>query len=176
MRRHDIDARHRRSAETMVLSALTTPIEAGDVTIPALADCAHHQPEVEFLYPIPPPPETRDARSPGFVKGFIDLLFEHDGRVYLLDWKSDLLADDGPEAIAAHVRAHYALQASLYARALVKMLEASDPATAEARFGGVIYLFLRPVARGAHGVHFARPDATALAADEAALATREYDR
>ena len=39
----------------------------------------------------------------GYIKGFVDLVVEHDGRVYFADWKSDVLPSYAAEMIAKHV-------------------------------------------------------------------------
>ena len=44
----------------------------------------------------------------GFVQGVVDLVFEHDGRTYFVDWKSDRLPAWDEAAIRAHVVEHYA--------------------------------------------------------------------
>ena len=102
------------------------------------------------------------------VRGAIDLVFEHAGRVYWLDWKSDALPDFSPEAVAAHVEAEYALQAELYSLALSKMLGIASAAEHEARFGGLVYFFLRGGA-----AHVARPAWDELVRQERALGDRE---
>ncbi len=88
------------------------------------------------------------ARLEGLVHGYIDLVYEHQGRYYLADYKSNRLDDYGPAAIdAAMAGHHYPLQALLYALALHRHLGATlagyDPAR---HFGGVHYLFLRGLA------------------------------
>ena len=60
-------------------------------------------------------PRLSFAPLHGFIKGFIDLVFCHEGRYYLLDWKSNHLGhspdDYRPEAIAQAMRHHgYHLQ------------------------------------------------------------------
>ena len=112
----------------------------------------------------------------GYLKGFIDLVFEHDGRYFVLDWKSnhlgDTTADYGRPAIDAAMTTHgYHLQALLYCLALDRMLRARLPGYDPARhFGGAIYLFVRGVrpgwvdARGAPtGVHVERPAPQSIA-------------
>jgi exodeoxyribonuclease V beta subunit len=133
--------------------------------------------EMAFMYPIPEahhptlsqwgrrlqqtPQPIRIER--GFIKGFIDLIFEHEGRVYLADWKSDALLQYGPQDLSAHVQAHYGWQAKLYTLALTRWLRAFDRETYDARFGGVLYLFLRGLAACPadgfvrEGLHFERP-------------------
>ena len=106
----------------------------------------------------------------GYLRGFIDLVFEHGGRYYLLDWKSNHLGDT-PQAYAAQALQHtmtqqgYQLQALLYALALHRHLgQRLAEYHFEQHFGGVLYLFVRGVrpawtlADGsAAGVHAQRP-------------------
>jgi exodeoxyribonuclease V beta subunit len=144
--RHGIAARHLPHAQQLVHDALATPIALGGQALGPIAACARVIREVEFLYPAP------GGRK--HATGVIDLIFEQAGRVYLLDWKSDLLDGYDAHAIAQHVRTHYELQSRLYALALIKMLGAD----AEQRFGGVAYLFLRGrSADGEPAIHFERP-------------------
>ncbi len=106
----------------------------------------------------------------GYLAGFIDLVFEHDGRYWLLDWKSNLLGfapDDYREAsLATVMRAHgYHLQYLLYTLALHRHLRLRLPDyNYERHIGGALYLFvrgLRPAWRDADGkptgVYFRRP-------------------
>lgn len=101
----------------------------------------------------------------GQMRGFIDLVFRHAGRYYLLDWKSNLLGprveDYGPEQLArAMERDLYVLQYHVYSAALHRHLSARLPGYHyDTHFGGAFYLFLRGVPQGA-GVFFHRPDRT----------------
>lgn len=87
----------------------------------------------------------------GFVKGYVDLVFKHNGRYYILDWKSNDLgaqrSDYRPEKLAAvMVRDAYVLQYQLYCLALHRWLRARLPGYAyERHFGGVFYLFVRGI-------------------------------
>ena len=83
----------------------------------------------------------------GFLRGVLDVLFEHEGRACFADWKSDALPDFSPTAIAAHVAANYDLQIRIYAVAVVRLLGVTDEADYERRFGGLAYLFLRGLGR-----------------------------
>jgi exodeoxyribonuclease V beta subunit len=116
------------------------------------------------------------ARLDGYLKGFIDLVFEHRGRYYLLDWKSNHLGytgdDYGPPSLAVAMAQHgYHLQSLLYAIALTRYLARRVPGYRhDMHFGGVLYLFVRGVrptwrtADGAaSGVQFDRPSVDALA-------------
>ncbi len=85
----------------------------------------------------------------GFMKGFIDLVFEADGRFYLVDYKSNWLGADteayDQEAVAAAMaRDSYYLQYLIYSVALHRYLGLRLPDyDYERHFGGVFYLFLR---------------------------------
>jgi exodeoxyribonuclease V beta subunit len=88
----------------------------------------------------------------GQLRGFIDMVFEHDGRFYLVDYKSNRLgplASDyaEPGLIRALNEHHYFLQYHLYAVALHRYLGQRLAHYDYARhFGGVYYLFLRGMA------------------------------
>lgn len=135
--------------------------------------------EVEFYYPI----KRFDAKtlasaaaitssrfqfSPvdGFLRGFMDLVFRHDGRYYLLDWKSNWL---GPKSSAyskdrldqAMNQNLYSLQSWLYALALDRFLVQRVPNYLyEHDFGGIFYIFVRGLdtKNPEHGVHFSKPE------------------
>ncbi len=101
----------------------------------------------------------------GHLRGFVDLVFEHDGRYFLVDYKSNHLGEDfadysAPALAAAMAEHHYFLQAFLYAVALHRHLAACRRGYDYDRdFGGVYYLFLRGMAPGrpGAGVFAARP-------------------
>ncbi|MCA1765843.1 MAG: exodeoxyribonuclease V subunit beta [Desulfobulbaceae bacterium] len=85
----------------------------------------------------------------GFMKGYIDLVFCHAEKFYIVDWKSNFLGnkteDYRPgqlrEAMAAE---HYFLQYLIYTVALHRYLESRLPGyDYETNFGGVFYVFLR---------------------------------
>ncbi|MCP5158572.1 MAG: exodeoxyribonuclease V subunit beta [Gammaproteobacteria bacterium] len=102
----------------------------------------------------------------GYMKGFIDLVFEAEGRFYLVDYKSNWL---GPEPAAYRpdrlteimAREAYVLQYLIYTVALHRYLRLRVPDyDYERHFGGVFYLFLRGMdpTRGADcGVFQDRP-------------------
>ena len=130
----------------------------------ALADHGYAMPPLSF------------ATLRGFLKGFIDLVFEHDGRWFILDWKSNHLGDTpahyGQDAMAAAMQHQgYHLQYLLYLvaldRYLRRRLAGYDP---ERHLGGAVYLFVRGVRPDWHdaagaptGVFFHRPATAAIA-------------
>jgi exodeoxyribonuclease V beta subunit len=106
--------------------------------------------------------------SPGYLRGFIDLVFESEGRYYVVDYKSNYLGDHAedyrPERLkVAMGHHHYHLQAHLYALAIHRYLRTRVPGYSyEAHFGGAYYLFLRgmsPLYPTGTGVFQARPSA-----------------
>ncbi|MBM4309802.1 MAG: exodeoxyribonuclease V subunit beta [Deltaproteobacteria bacterium] len=103
----------------------------------------------------------------GFLKGFIDLVFEHDGRFYLIDWKSNLLGSDQESYCrerlgAVMARDYYILQYHLYALALHAWLGCRMSGyDYEKHFGGVFYVFLRGLREDSDpdcGVFYDRPE------------------
>jgi exodeoxyribonuclease V beta subunit len=168
--RSGIAHEHRREVEDIVHGALTCTIRGGGKTIPGLCRCAHALREMEFVFPIPETTHPRLAHPKtgrlqverGFLKGFVDLVVEHEGLVFVVDWKSDVLGSYDPETVTKCVADHYDLQANLYALALVKALGVHTEAAYKTRFGGMFYIFLRalraPASVGA-GVHFVTPPA-----------------
>ncbi len=122
----------------------------------------------------------------GYLRGFIDLVFEHEGRYFVLDWKSNHLgdapADYAGAALQRTMEQHgYQLQALLYALALHRHLAQRVPGYRHERhFGGVLYLFVRGVRPGwtgadgsTAGVHLQRPALPTLDALAALLDGRE---
>ncbi len=142
-----------------------------------LASLATQRPEMEFWLPSDgfasrridslcrehllggrdrPPLPDRELR--GMLTGFADLVFEHDGRYWVLDYKSNRLGphddDYRPDALEAAMAAHrYDVQAGLYLLALHRLLRlrlgaAYEP---EAQLGGAVFLFLRGIRGPANG-------------------------
>ncbi len=140
LRRHARDPRQLGAAARMAYAALTTPLPVLGGVLSGLAHAANVAREMEFLFPFPAAAGGADR---GYVKGFVDVIFEHEGRVYFGDWKTDRLASWDEAAVEAHVAKNYALQEQLYALALVRMLGVATAADYEARFGGTLYLFVR---------------------------------
>jgi exodeoxyribonuclease V beta subunit len=96
-------------------------------------------------------------------KGFIDLAFEHDGRYYVADYKSNWLGMDD----AAYTRQameqsildnRYDLQYVLYLLALHRQLKARLPDyDYDRHVGGALYIFLRGTRAASQGVYFTKP-------------------
>ena len=99
----------------------------------------------------------------GMFKGFIDLTFEHDGRYYVADYKSNWLGVDElaytEQAMEQSILDNrYDLQYVLYLLALHRQLKARLPDyDYDRHVGGALYLFLRGTRADSRGVYFARP-------------------
>jgi exodeoxyribonuclease V beta subunit len=102
----------------------------------------------------------------GFLRGFIDLVFEHQGRYFVVDYKSNHLgsraSDYDSERLAAPMEEHhYHLQYHLYLTALHRHLARRLPGyDYDQHIGGVYYLFLRGISprhQPGTGVFRARP-------------------
>ncbi|MFG6666969.1 exodeoxyribonuclease V subunit beta [Halomonas sp. HNIBRBA4712] len=165
---------------------LVTPLPLGGAQSVALTKLGDYQVELEFwlaakavdtrridalvsqhLLPGHARPALDRDTLNGMLKGFIDLAFEHDGRFYVLDWKSNYL---GPTDAAyeqetlrqALLEKRYDLQAALYLLALHRLLKARladyDP---HHHLGGSLTVFLRGSRSQGRGV-YAEPAPVAL--------------
>jgi len=162
----------------LVWRGLTSPVRAGDLDLPSISATDRQSMELEFWYPIPGEtgarlPDLVDGNRPdsprsrdGYLRGFIDLVFEWNGRLYIADWKTD--TRDGEEAyspddVTAVVEERYGIQSTFYATAAARLVARAveDREQFEERFGGFMYLFVRGMGpeRGdrSPGVVFERP-------------------
>ena len=170
----------------MIRKTVSVPLETArpDFTLSRITAAARLQ-EMEFYFPISAVTPAKLARvftdqgahlagvipstidrlkfrpMSGFLKGFIDLVFEYQDRFYLVDWKSNWLGPE-PDAYASAVieaemaRRFYNLQLGIYTVALHRFLRARKPGYDYGQhFGGAYYLFLRGIepARPEFGVH-----------------------
>jgi exodeoxyribonuclease V beta subunit len=88
----------------------------------------------------------------GFMTGFIDLLFEHEGKFYILDYKSDHLGDKtedyAPDVLGDVMQERgYSFQYHIYLVALMRFLKykLGDGFDYQTHIGGAYYLFLRGI-------------------------------
>lgn len=92
----------------------------------------------------------------GYLKGFIDLVFEHNGRYYVADYKSNFLGETASDYMEKSLEQAmfdhaYDLQAWIYTLALDALLRLRLPNySPEQHLGGVYYLFLRGMHLGEH--------------------------
>lgn len=89
----------------------------------------------------------------GFLKGFIDLVFEFQGRYYLLDWKSNFLGNTVDSYHQDRLglimqKEMYILQYHIYTIALHRYFASRLPEYSyKDNFGGIFYIFLRGVSK-----------------------------
>jgi exodeoxyribonuclease V beta subunit len=108
--------------------------------------------------------ELGSAAVHGFLTGFVDLVFEHEQRWYVVDWKSNHLGDEAGAYDAAALQRsmreqHYVLQYHLYVLALDRYLRQRLVGyDYERHFGGVYYAYLRGIRPGSRaGWYVDRP-------------------
>ena len=107
----------------------------------------------------------------GFLKGYIDLVFCHEGKWYVVDYKTNHLGDLVSEYDQSRMQremadSHYYLQYHLYTLAVDRFLRRVEPGyDYETKFGGVFYLFIKGMKPSAKtGVFFEKPPAARLQA------------
>ncbi|MCB9666181.1 MAG: exodeoxyribonuclease V subunit beta [Alphaproteobacteria bacterium] len=192
LRRHGLDEGLAPAVLASVSDVCATPLGDG---APALGGVARGErlDELEFLLPaggaVPLTPERLAAAFRGHgdpvaeqaagriarlgfaalhgaLSGFVDLVFRHEGRWYVVDYKTNHLGprldDYQPAAVqAAMVEHDYVLQATLYLVALHRHLRRRSPGHAyDAHVGGIRYLFVRgmtPHTGASRGVFSWRP-------------------
>ena len=119
----------------------------------------------------------------GMLKGFADLVFEHEGRYWVLDYKSNALgAGDAAyhksALVAAMAEHRYDIQGAIYMLALHRLLQSRlgeryDPAE---QLGGAIFLFLRGIANTqTRGCYWMEPDPELMDGLDRLLDTEAHD-
>ena len=125
---HRVDPAQREHAERLVWAAYTTPVALPGGGAPR----AHRRRRAGRARDGVRLPRAGDARV--FVRGSLDLAFEHGGRTYFVDWKTDALPSYAPGRGRARTsHAHYDEQVRLYALAVVKLLGVSHARGPRAR-------------------------------------------
>lgn len=109
-------------------------------------------------------PQLETASLNGMLKGFIDLVFEYQGRYYVCDYKSNWLGEDEAAYTEHSMRekilsSRYDLQYVIYTLALHKLLQArlGEAYDYDQHIGGSLYLFLRGHQAPSRGAFFDRP-------------------
>lgn len=141
--------------------------------------------ELEFLFPVKQPftaqkfnlylqkyrnsetlPQLNFFTLQGMMKGFIDLIFVHNGKFYIADYKTNYLGDSPEDYNETHVHqamldAYYDVQYLIYSVALMRYLKFRLPNfNYDEHFGGIFYLFVRGMSHsGNHGIYFRKPKA-----------------
>lgn len=140
-----------RAEMEFMLSAHQVEIDQVDAIV-----CRH-------IFPAAARPTLQSRRLNGMLKGFIDLVFEADGRFFVVDYKSNYLGstDEAYTEDAmqqAILNSRYELQYVLYLLALHRLLRLRLPDyDYDQHIGGAVYIFLRGTQARSQGLHFHRP-------------------
>lgn len=171
MEAYRIEARWRAQVCRMIANTLTTPITTGEEPLVLgqlkQEDRIH---EVEFYYPLAYPVDGA-LKIPDldivegrrcFIRGYVDLVFRHNGKFFIADWKSNRLDGGyGRKALDdCMLAAGYQMQYKLYTVAVLRWLKQAfgDRFDAAGQFGGIFYFFLRGMGTGnGNGVYFVPP-------------------
>ncbi|MFC4892016.1 exodeoxyribonuclease V subunit beta [Pseudofrancisella aestuarii] len=98
--------------------------------------------------------ELSNQKVFGMLHGFIDLIFEHNGKYYIADYKSNYLGDSLEDYSQEKMRqknqdSFYDLQYLIYSVALHRYLSSNLPSYSfDKHFGGVYYFYLRGLKDG----------------------------
>ncbi|WP_348698646.1 exodeoxyribonuclease V subunit beta [Duganella fentianensis] len=115
-------------------------------------------------------PALPERELHGMLKGFADLVFEHEGRYWVLDYKSNALGGNDaayhtPALVAAIADHRYDIQGAIYMLALHRLLRSRLGARYDAarHLGGALFLFLRGIANEqTRGAYLIAPDPALL--------------
>ncbi|MBC8258238.1 MAG: UvrD-helicase domain-containing protein [SAR324 cluster bacterium] len=187
----------------IIWSTLRVPVRLGTTTsalVLELADSECFLRETDFCFPIPEGEgldkeeqkynvlnslQTQDFGlevaekvegwqvEKGFLRGSIDYVFEHQGLIYLLDWKSNLLTDYQQPTLEREVLRHYQLQLQIYTLATSYWFKLDCEEKYQQKFGGVLYIFLRGMPQKT-GMFFKRPSWLELKDYENSLRHEQY--
>ena len=146
----------------------------------SLLDIEHLIPEMEFWFPTRSAPvkeldalcrrhflndalrQTLSEKTlHGLLMGFADLVFEHEGKYWVLDYKSNSVATDDngyhDAALASAMASHrYDVQGAIYMLALHRLLRSrlGDDYDPDQHMGGAVFFFLRGISNEAtHGCY-----------------------
>jgi len=111
----------------------------------------------------------------GMLIGFMDLVLEHEGQYFVLDYKSNRLDDYGPDALRGAILEHrYDVQYTLYTLALHRLLKSRlADYDYDQHVGGAIYLFVRGIDQPGAGLFGDRPPKALIEALDAAFSRNQ---
>jgi len=111
------------------------------------------------LHPHKARPALQAQQLNGLLTGFMDIVFEHQGRYYVLDYKSNKLSDYSQDSITSSMLSHrYDVQYTLYILAVHRLLKSRLPGyNYEQHVGGAIYLYLRGIDQAGQGCYVHKP-------------------
>lgn len=104
-------------------------------------------------------PALQDRTMQGMLTGSMDLVLQHDGRYWVVDYKSNKLPSyDSATLQDAVLHKRYDVQYVLYTLSLHRLLKVRLPNYDYAQhIGGAVYMFLRGIQADGAGVHVCKP-------------------
>jgi exodeoxyribonuclease V beta subunit len=134
----DLQPSHYKSELEFLIGANSVDVETVDSLIN------------KHIFPNQLRPELKNNQVNGFLKGFIDLVFCHENKYYILDYKFNHLGSSTEDYNESKIKEvmlkhRYDLQYSLYLLALHRLLKIrlGDSYNYDTHIGGAIYVFLR---------------------------------
>jgi exodeoxyribonuclease V beta subunit len=111
------------------------------------------------LHPNKARPALQAQQLNGLLTGFMDIVFEHQGRYYVLDYKSNKLPEYSHDSITGSMLSHrYDVQYTLYILAVHRLLKSRlKNYNYEQHVGGAIYLYLRGIDQAGQGFYVNKP-------------------
>jgi len=142
---------HEKQIESIIDKLLKTKLSPFSFTLSDV-DSSHFITELEFCY----------LQNINKMKGFIDLIFYHQEKYFVIDWKTNFLGNNAScytyEVLKEEMKQHdYFLQGSIYTKALKKSLKLFDSKPFEECFGGVFFVFLRGIGEKGRGIFHIPP-------------------
>ncbi len=112
-----------------------------------------------YIFEGTPRPALQARVMQGMLTGSMDLVLHHDGRYWVVDYKSNKLPSYNPNTLQdAVLHKRYEVQYVLYTLALHRLLKVRLPGYDYAQhMGGAVYMFLRGIHVEGAGVHLQRP-------------------
>ncbi len=177
-----LDAAPRAQLEPWLQAVVQTPLPLHELNAAPLTlrefSTEHMWPEMEFnlevghvnaitldqliqshVFEGTPRPALQARVMQGMLTGSMDLVLQHDGRYWVVDYKSNKLPSYDPNTLQdAVLHKRYEVQYVLYTLALHRLLKVRLPSYDYAQhMGGAVYLFLRGIHAEGAGVHLHRP-------------------
>lgn len=133
----------------VVFNALKTNLAESDFCLADIHPKKIYR-EMEFLYACDPSIFEGTKAKQGYLKGVVDVFFEHQNKFYLIDWKTNWLGPSQeyyrqPNLEEAMKASDYHLQAKIYCEAFKKYLSLFDQRPFKECFGGIYYYFVRGI-------------------------------
>ncbi len=112
-----------------------------------------------YLHPSQTRPALPAQQLNGMLTGFMDIVFEHQGRYFVLDYKSNKLPDYSQDSLTNSMLSHrYEVQYTLYILAVHRLLKSRlKDYNYEQHMGGAIYFYLRGIDQEGQGVYANKP-------------------